>query len=100
MVSAEIMPEGSKLEATVASFLEKPAAIVIGMGFATNSTSRSHCICDAGFYDANNSMAIDQDLIDAMIEAGQGKISYQQAVTRADSVDVLFADVESRLRGE
>ena len=33
----------------------------------TNSTSRAACVCDEGFYDANASTAIDDDLIRAMI---------------------------------
>ena len=36
----------------------------------TNSTSRAACICDEGFYDVNASMVIDQDLINAMVAAG------------------------------
>ena len=36
----------------------------------TNSTSRGACVCDAGFFDANASLAVDQDLINAMTTAG------------------------------
>ena len=46
----------------------------------TNSTSRAACVCDEGFYDANASNAIDQDLIDAMIEAGNDPINMTAAV--------------------
>jgi hypothetical protein len=48
----------------------------------TNSTSRAACACDEGFYDANASTAIDQDLIDAMVAAGKDPITMQ-----ADVVD-------------
>jgi len=41
----------------------------------TNSTSRASCICDEGFYDGNSSMAVDEDLITAMIAAGNDPIT-------------------------
>ena len=46
----------------------------------TNSTSRAQCVCDEGFYDANASMAIDQDLIGAMIAADTDPITMIAAV--------------------
>ena len=51
----------------------------------TNSTSRADCICDAEFYDANASMAVDQDLIDAMIAAGPSAV-YPDPVTMMAAV--------------
>ena len=41
----------------------------------TSSTSRAACVCNGGFYDANSSTAIDQDLIDAMIAANSNPIT-------------------------
>ena len=46
----------------------------------TNSTSRSACVCDDGFYDANSSLAVDADLISAMISAGNDPVTMMAAV--------------------
>ena len=36
----------------------------------TNSTSRADCVCNKGYFDANASLAVDEDLISAMQAAG------------------------------
>ena len=45
-----------------------------------NSTGREQCVCDQGFYDANASLAVDRDLINAMSTAGKIPIIESSAV--------------------
>ena len=54
----------------------------------TTSANRSACVCNEGFYDANASSAIDQALIDNMIEAGKEPITMM-----ADVVDCQICPV-------
>jgi len=53
-----------------------------------SSTSRSDCVCDVGFYDANSSTAIDQALINAMVDGDKDPI-----VMTADVVDCQICPV-------
>ena len=48
------------------------------------STSRSECVCVAGYYDANSSQVVDQALVDNMIRAGRDPI-----MMMADAVECL-----------
>jgi len=59
----------------------------------TNSTSRADCTCDAEFYDANASMAVDQDLIDAMIAAGPSAVYPDPVTMMADVIDCQLCPV-------
>jgi len=56
----------------------------------TNSTSRSECVCDEDFYDANASTAVDQALVDAMVAAGTDPITMM-----ADVVECMVCPVGS-----
>ena len=53
------------------------------------SASRADCVCDAGYYDANASHAIDWDLIDAMVRAGS---TIEPVVMTADVVESLIGE--------
>ena len=54
------------------------------------STSRADCVCDAGFYDANASMGIDQALINGLIATGA---TAEEAMATALGNDALIADM-------
>ena len=48
----------------------------------TNSTSRAQCVCSEGFHDINASVAIDQALVDNLLDAGKDPV-----IMMADVID-------------